>query len=208
VGASRRPPQSILFGFGAGDVNKDGRNDILTAQGWFEGPSDPRAGAWKWHADFKFTKDLSHLFALDINGDGRTDIVTSYAHDYGIFWLEQLTDGKWKTNMIDETWSQPHSPEMADLNGDGRPELIVGKRYMAHNGRDPGEREPLGVYWYEFLPMDGVSASSGPVTLSTTAPAPPPARRYSLPMSTATATSTSARAPKSGLLLFVNLSKR
>jgi hypothetical protein len=44
---------------------------------------------------------------------------------------------------------------MADINGDGRPELIVGKRYMAHNGRDPGEREPLGVYWYEFLPVDG-----------------------------------------------------
>jgi len=21
---------------------------------------------------------------------------------------------------------------------------------MAHNGADPGEREPLGVYWYEF----------------------------------------------------------
>jgi hypothetical protein len=21
---------------------------------------------------------------------------------------------------------------------------------MAHNGSDPGEREPLGVYWYEY----------------------------------------------------------
>ena len=22
---------------------------------------------------------------------------------------------------------------------------------MAHNGHDPGEREPLGVYWYEYV---------------------------------------------------------
>jgi len=23
---------------------------------------------------------------------------------------------------------------------------------MAHNGSDPGEREPLGIYWYEYRP--------------------------------------------------------
>jgi hypothetical protein len=44
---------------------------------------------------------------------------------------------------------------LADLTGDGQPELITGKRYMAHNGRDPGEREPLGVYWYEYLQVNG-----------------------------------------------------
>jgi hypothetical protein len=38
---------------------------------------------------------------------------------------------------------------LVDLNGDKRPDLLTGKRYMAHNGRDPGEREPLGLYWYE-----------------------------------------------------------
>ena len=26
---------------------------------------------------------------------------------------------------------------------------------MAHNGRDPGEREPLGIYWYEWLTLNG-----------------------------------------------------
>jgi hypothetical protein len=29
-------------------------------------------------------------------------------------------------------------------------DLVTGKRFMAHNGNDPGEREPLGLYWYEF----------------------------------------------------------
>jgi len=37
-----------------------------------------------------------------------------------------------------------------DINGDGQADLVTGKRYMAHNGNDPGEREPLGGYWYEY----------------------------------------------------------
>ena len=37
-----------------------------------------------------------------------------------------------------------------DLNGDGRKDLLTGKRFMAHDGHDPGGREPLGIYWYEY----------------------------------------------------------
>jgi hypothetical protein len=40
---------------------------------------------------------------------------------------------------------------MQDLTGDGYPELITGKRLFAHNGHDPGGREPLGLYWYERI---------------------------------------------------------
>jgi hypothetical protein len=38
-------------------------------------------------------------------------------------------------------------------------DLVTGKRFMAHNGNDPGEREPLGLYWYEFR-NDSAAASS------------------------------------------------
>jgi hypothetical protein len=89
---------------------------------------------------------------LDVNGDGRKDLVTSMAHDYGLFWMENLGDGKWAKHVIDDTWSQAHALTMVDLNGDGRPDFVTGKRYMAHNGSDPGEREPLGIYWYEYRP--------------------------------------------------------
>ena len=48
------------------------------------------------------------------------------------------------------SWSQAHASTLVDLNGDGRLDIVTGKRFMAHNGSDPGEKEPLGVYWYEF----------------------------------------------------------
>jgi hypothetical protein len=147
-------PSSFGHGIGAGDVNGDGRNDILTPKGWFAAPADPRAGTWTWHGEFDLGS-TGFLHVLDVNGDGRNDIVGSMAHDYGIFWLERGADGKWTRRVIDESWSQAHALTMVDLNGDGRKDLLTGKRYMAHNGRDPGEREPLGIYWYESTLVEG-----------------------------------------------------
>jgi hypothetical protein len=146
-------PTSFGHGIGVGDVNGDGRNDILTPKGWFEAPPDPRTGVWKWHPDFDLGS-VGFMYVLDINGDGRNDIVTSMAHNYGIFWMEQGEGGQWTKHIIDESWSQAHAMTMADLNHDGKMDFITGKRYMAHNGRDPGEREPLGVYWYQYAKSD------------------------------------------------------
>lgn len=140
--------RSYGHGIGAGDVNGDRRTDILTPKGWFEAPADPRAGEWKFHADFDLD-GLGFMHVMDVNRDGRNDIVTTKAHDYGIFWMEQSADGKWTQHLIDDSWSQAHSLVLVDWNHNGRNSLLTGKRYMAHNGHDPGEREPLGVYWYD-----------------------------------------------------------
>lgn len=143
---------SYGHGIGAGDVNGDGRTDIITPKGWFEAPADPRSGKWIWHPEFDLGT-TGFIYVLDVNGDGRNDLVTSAAHDYGVFWMEQMADHRWKKHMIDDTWSQAHAMTMIDLNGDGQPDFLTGKRYMAHD-HDPGAREPLGVYWYEFLKGD------------------------------------------------------
>ncbi len=174
---------SYGHGIGAGDVNGDGRNDILTPQGWFEAPADVRNGAWTFHqtdwsqhpiapsgaqrgappapapvapgapatsAPAPRPAQFGFMYALDVNGDGRRDIITGMGHDYGVCWYEQNSDGSWTQRVIDNTWSQAHAPILADVNADGQMDLVTGKRYFAHNGSDPGEREPIGLYWYEF----------------------------------------------------------
>jgi hypothetical protein len=65
--------------------------------------------------------------------------------------LEKDASGKWVKRLIDDSWSQAHALTLHDFDKDGFPELLTGKRYMAHNGKDPGEREPLGVYLYKRL---------------------------------------------------------
>jgi hypothetical protein len=93
--------------------------------------------------------ELGFMHVLDVNGDGRNDIVTAAGHDFGVYWFEQGDNASWTRRTIDAAWSQGHASTLVDFNGDGRLDLVTGKRFMAHNGSDPGEREPLGVYWYE-----------------------------------------------------------
>lgn len=138
-------------GIGAGDLNGDGRADVLTPQGWYEAPPDPRSGAWTWHADWNFKEHLSFMHVHDVDGDKVPDIVTANAHDYGLFWLRKKADGTWEKRDIDKFWSQVHALHLVDLNGDGKLDILTGKRFLAHDF-DPGARDPNGIYWYETVP--------------------------------------------------------
>ncbi len=174
--------QSYGHGIGVGDINGDGRNDIVTPAGWLEAPPDVHApGDWKFHSadwdqhpiapagppvseppgEASARARFGFMYVLDINGDGRNDILTTMAHSYGICWFEQTAGGQWIEHVIDNTWSQAHASVLVDLNGDGRPDLVTGKRYFAHNGADPGEREPLGLYWYEYRKAAAVGGGAG-----------------------------------------------
>ena len=145
----------MAYGGGCGDVNGDGRPDILRPNAWFEAPEDILTGQWIEHPLSIGGKDgkVDHtpqILVLDVNKDGRNDLITSSAHGYGIFWYEQL-EGKdqWKQHTIDDTWTQAHALCLADIDGDGEVELIAGKRFRAHNGGDPEEDKPQCLYYYK-----------------------------------------------------------
>ena len=143
-------------GYAWGDVNNDGREDLLTEVGWYERPEgDPFAKPWKFHPETALPHPSCPFVVKDINGDGRLDIFFGRAHDYGVYWWEQgapKPDGAttWTKHVIDETWSQGHVAALADVDGDGEGEFVTGKCVYAHNGRDPGAEEPAVLYYYKW----------------------------------------------------------
>ncbi|MEM7146732.1 MAG: VCBS repeat-containing protein [Verrucomicrobiota bacterium] len=150
------PVEVAGHGLGFGDVNGDGRGDVVGPTGWLEAPEDRVTGEWIWHGDFELDRDASvPVIVMDVDGDGDADLIWGRGHDYGIYWLEQGDGGTWERHVIDESWSQAHALLWEDLDGDGREWLISGKRYMAHDGKDPGAHDPLGVYAYRYEPEEG-----------------------------------------------------
>jgi hypothetical protein len=140
-------------GLGFGDINGDGKGEIILAKGYLQSPKEGLNGKWTFVDAFDLGSASVPVLVVDVNGDGLNDLIVGQAHAYGLDWWEQRREvGKtrWIKHPIDPFNSQYHDLIWADIDGDGQPELITGKRYRAHCGHDPGEYDPIGLYYFKW----------------------------------------------------------
>lgn len=160
----------FTHGLGVGDVNGDGRMDLLEARRWWENTgSFTISGVKRAHfIQHNFAAGVgggAQMFAYDFDGNGTNDVFTSLAaHRYGVAVFLQTKNkepgtANWQRIMLASeqpqdndygiVFSQPHAAHLADIDGDGIKDIVTGKRYWAHNGHDPDERGHRVIYWYQ-----------------------------------------------------------
>ncbi len=166
IGAANARVGRFTHGLGVGDVDGDGRKDLLEATGWWQQPAS-LAGDPMWtHHAADFGPGGAQMHAYDVNGDGRNDVVSSLeAHGYGLAWFEQVVAGGKITfvkhvimsrqasdNRYGLAIAQMHAVELVDVDGDGLLDIVTGKRFWAHGSKgDVDAGAPAVFYWLRLV---------------------------------------------------------
>lgn len=128
--AADRDAPGLTHYLGCGDVNGDGRADLMTAAkggpmapegtgdwfAWWEAPPDPTTRGWAKHLLARGEAGATNILPGDVNGDGVADFVCSRGHGVGLVWFE---GPRGLPHPLDDVLEGPHCLALADLDGDG-----------------------------------------------------------------------------------------
>jgi hypothetical protein len=151
-----RPPVPGTFmfshGLGVGDLNGDGRQDVICTDAWWEQPAKDEGKPWAMHPA-KLGPACADMFAYDVDLDGKADVISSSAHQFGIWW-HQHRPGKERPEFVQnplfrELVSETHAMHCVDIDGDGLKDLVTGKRWWSHGRAEPGADWPAMTYWFK-----------------------------------------------------------
>jgi hypothetical protein len=153
--------QRFSHGLGVGDMNGDKRLDVICTGGWWEQPTKVNDSPWTFHPA-NLGEACADMYAYDMDGDGKADVLSSSAHKFGIWWHQQRSGAEHPTfvkkDLFKDLVSETHAMHFVDIDGDGLKDMVTGKRWWSHGRSEPGSDWPAKILWFKASrSRDGVT---------------------------------------------------
>jgi hypothetical protein len=135
----RYPTARLPDGVAIGDLNGDGRKDLVTAstrpRGIVSVLLNRGRGRFGTARRYRSGEGAASVAIGDLNGDGKLDLATADFDGDTVSVLINRGDGRFRAHQAYATGKVPWDVAIGDLNGDGRPDLATANTNIPYGGR-------------------------------------------------------------------------